>query len=235
MQERRISSQANRPTQYKAHFSLWAALKSPLLLGNDLRVMDEKTLSIVNNPAIIALSQDPQGEAATRVQYSASHPSKDEYGIGETQVWSGRLAYGDQVVVFLNAANEDLTMSSPLSEIFVRDGPGGSAPQTKQAWDVYDLWANRMSDVDAQSIIHAADAAARAALFDKLNWYNATATPYADGLEKQDPRLMGRKTDTVPADGVLEASVPRHGSRVFRLRSVNGDSGKRRLMVKDEL
>lgn len=196
--------------------------------------MNAKTLSIVNNPAIIALSQDAEGVAVLRVRHD-EHPSKDEYGIGETHVWSGHLAHGDQVVIFLNAANEDLTMSTTLAEIFVRDGPGGSAPQVKQEWDVYDLWANRMSEQDAQSVLDAQDESARAKVFAKLDWYNATALPYAEGLEKRDPRLMGKKVGTIPVEGSLEAEVPRHGARVFRLRTVNGDTAKRRMAVKDEL
>ena len=67
--------------QYKAHFAMWAALKSPLLLGNDLRVMDATTLSIVNNPAIIAISQDPKGRAAMRISRNLTVP-KDEFGVG---------------------------------------------------------------------------------------------------------------------------------------------------------
>ena len=42
--------------EYKAHFSMWAALKSPLLIGADLRELSTQTLSILNNPAVIAVS-----------------------------------------------------------------------------------------------------------------------------------------------------------------------------------
>ena len=85
------------PIQYKAHFSMWAALKSPLLLGNDLRKMSPETLSIINNPAIIALSQDPRGKAIQRVTTN-TNVSKDEFGIGEAHVWSGPLAVAVRAV-----------------------------------------------------------------------------------------------------------------------------------------
>lgn len=114
--------------QYKAHFSMWAALKSPLLLGNDIREMDAATLSIINNPAIIAISQDPRGKAVQRVMFN-DNLAKDEFGIGEAQVWSGPLANGDQVVIMLNAANEDLDMAVSLAEIFVMDG---KSPKKRQ-------------------------------------------------------------------------------------------------------
>jgi alpha-galactosidase len=212
---------------------MWAAVKSPLLLGNDLRVMDAKTLSIVNNPAIIALSQDPMGEPAVRVYRNESVP-KDEYGIGETHVWSGRLDLGDQVVILLNAANEDLHMEVSLNEIFVRDGPGGSAPQVSQDWHVYDLWANRMADSDAQTILDAETDVARSAVFKRLNWYNSTETPYSDGLQQVDARLLGEKVSTVKAGGKLESFVPRHSAQVFRLRSASGKATKRKASVKDK-
>ncbi len=53
--------------EYVAHFSMWAALKSPLLIGADIRELSPEALSILNNPAVIALSQDPAGRPATRV------------------------------------------------------------------------------------------------------------------------------------------------------------------------
>jgi alpha-galactosidase len=220
--------------QYKAHFALWAAIKSTLLLGHDLRVMDAKTLSIVNNPSILAVSQDTLAQPALRVQRDLNVP-KDKYGIGETHVWSGRLAHGDQVVILLNVADEELTISVSLEEIFVRDGAGGVAPQNRQEWEVYDLWADRMSEQDAQSILDADGLSACEQLYQQWDWYNATALPYAEGLEKRDARLLGKKVDTIPAQGTLEAQVPRHAARVFRLHSADDANAKRRAAIKDEL
>lgn len=195
---------------------------------------DAKTLTIVNNPAILAISQDPLAKAALRVQRDLKVP-KDKYGIGETHVWSGHLANGDQLVILLNMANEKQTISVPLEEIFVRDGAGGIAPQNHINWEVYDLWADRMSDKDAESILDAANESARAHVFQQLNWYNATELSYSEGLKQRDPRLMGKKVGAIPAQGTLEAEVSRHAAKVFRLRSVEDSSTKRRVAIKDEL
>ena len=81
-----------------------------MLLGNDLREMSAATLSIINNPAIIALSQDPRGKAVMRISRNTSVP-KDEFGVGETHTWAGPLANGDQVVIFLNAADTAIDLS----------------------------------------------------------------------------------------------------------------------------
>ncbi|KAH7419388.1 glycoside hydrolase superfamily [Cadophora sp. MPI-SDFR-AT-0126] len=210
--------------EYKAHFALWAALKSPLMLGNDLRIMSPSALSIVNNPAIIALSQDPHGRSATRVARNTSVP-KDEYGIGETHIWSGKLENGDQVVILLNAANEDLEMSASLKEIFTPSGPGGSAPQVKESWEVWDLWADRMSDADAQAILDADDQASKSEVLKKLNWYNASEVSYKEGLEKGDERLFGKKVGVVEPRGQWDVVVERHSAKVYRFRQVKGGEG----------
>jgi len=206
---------------------MWAALKSPLLLGNDLRKMSPETLSIINNPAIIAISQDPRGKAIQRVTTN-TNVSKDEFGVGEAHVWSAPLANGDQVVILFNAANEDLDMSASLADIFVMDGPGGSAPQVQQTWAVHDLWRDRMSQEVAKTVLEQSPGKIE-------KWYNATETPYSQGLANEDPRLFGEKIGEVKARGQVEAHVPRHAARVFRLRSVDGKDKVRKSLVREEL
>ncbi|KAM3424211.1 Alpha-galactosidase [Cercospora zeina] len=223
--------------EYKAHFSMWAALKSPMLLGNDLREMDATTLSIVNNPAIIAIGQDPRGKAVMRISRNTS-VAKDEFDVGETQVWSGPLANGDQVVIFLNVADEDLQMSASLEEIFVMDGVHGTAPQNKQDWAIHDLWSNghsRMTKVNAEEILAAEVGEARAQILHRQRVYNATETPYADGIAAGDSRLFGEKVGTVSAGGRITVPVARHAAKVFRLRALNGESKTRKSLVKQEL
>ena len=207
---------------------MWAALKSPLLLGNDLRSLTPATLSIIANPAIIALSQDPRGKAIQRVSTN-TNVAKDAFGIGEAHVWSGPLANGDQVVVFFNAADEDLEMDVSLAEVFVMDGPGGSAPQVAQKWAVHDLWAKRMEEGEARRVIEGKEGRFAG------SYYNATETPYAQGLANEDPRLFGEKIGEVEGRGHVKASVSRHAARVFRLRSVDGKDKTRKSLVRDEL
>ncbi|KAJ9669621.1 hypothetical protein H2201_000004 [Coniosporium apollinis] len=218
--------------EYVAHFSLWAAVKSPLLIGADLRHLDAKTLTILNNPAVIAVNQDPLGRSVTRVRRDTNVP-KDKYGIGETQVWSGPLYGGDEVVVLLNAAGEDLEMSTDLNEIFVSDGPEGSAPQAKQKWAIYDLWANRMDDATAQRILDA-PVTELESVFSQANVYNSTLTPYVEGLKAGDERLMGRKVGELAPGGELKATVPKHSVKMYRLKSLD-NGGKRYSIHRDEL
>jgi alpha-galactosidase len=217
--------------EYVAHFSMWAVLKSPLLIGADLRELSARTLSIFNNPAIVAVNQDPLGRSAHRISRSFD-VKKDRYGIGEIQVWSGPLYPADQLVVFLNAADEEMEMSTTLNDIFVSDGPEGSASQTKEKWDVYDLWGHRMDDTTADKVLRARDAAGVLA---KAGWYNSTALPYQEGLKRGDERLMGEKIGSIgPQSPELKAKVARHGIKVFRLRSTVSEV-KRYALHKQEL
>ncbi len=44
--------------EYRLHFSLWAFLQSPLIIGCDIRSMTEETKSILMNREVIAVNQD---------------------------------------------------------------------------------------------------------------------------------------------------------------------------------
>jgi len=201
-------------------------------MGNDLRSLSPASLSILNNPAIIAINQDPEGRSATRIRRDLN-VKKDKYGVGEVQVWSGSLYGGDQVVILLNAADEDLEISAGLDEIFLHDGPGGSAPQNFEEWEVYDLWANRMDEKLAQKILDA-DAPQAIELLASANWYNSTALSYKEGLKRSDARLLGKKVGKIAAKGTLTKKVRKHAAEIFRLRSV-GEGGKRKVHSREEL
>ncbi|KAK0120538.1 hypothetical protein ONS96_010744 [Cadophora gregata f. sp. sojae] len=216
--------------EYKAHFSMWAMLNSPLLMGNDLRTLSPRALTILNNPAVIAINQDPLAKSAIRI-YRNTSVAKDEYAQGEIQIWSGKLFGGDQVVAFLNAANEDLEMSASLKEIFIREA--GKAPQVEEEWTVYDLWANRMNDGDAERILEALPEA-RLAIFAELDWYNSTDIPYELGIINGDPRLLGKNVGTILAHGTLDVKVKSHSIEIFRLRSPNRDV-KEEGLAKDKV
>jgi len=201
-------------------------------MGNDLRILSASALTILNNPAVIAVSQDPEGRSVARVRREMG-VAKDKYGIGEIQVWSGPLYGGDQVVVLLNAASEDARISASLEEIFLHDGPEGSAPQVNEEWEVFDLWADRMDTAFAQKILKApTDKLER--LFKEANWYNSTELSYKDGLKRQDARLMGKKVGNITPGGSLAAKVKRHSVEMYRLKSV-AHGGKRKVYAKEEL
>ncbi|PMD64842.1 glycoside hydrolase family 27 protein [Hyaloscypha bicolor E] len=225
-----VGNGAMTDAEYVAHFSMWAAAKSPLILGNDIRVVPAKDLAILSNAAVIAVNQDPSGSSAAR-RWMYSTDSTDAYGGSALQLWSGSLKsttggqYNDMVVLLINGANETMVMNATLADIFVDSGAAGTARQVKISWEARDLWANRMSEAEAQAIIDASSATGNAtngynATMVGSGRYNATKTSYAQGLKNNDTLLLGNVTTTVGPSGTVTATVERHGAALFRLRAL---------------
>jgi len=212
-------------SEYIVHMTLWAALKSPLIMGTDIRSLDANAYSIYTNPAILAISQDPNGASAQRVWRYFIGPG-DASGPGEIQLWSGGLAHGDQIVLLLNTASEDMYMNATLAEIFT-DAGGARSVQAKQAWEMYDLWANRMPDSTAKAIL-SPNSTSMANLSATAYLFNATATSYAQGLAAGSPALLGKHVGTVKAKGTISVVVPSHGVVAYRLRSRGTSSRMKR-------
>jgi hypothetical protein len=61
--------------EYVAHFSLWAISKAPLLLGCDVSKLSAAALSILTNPEVIAVNQDPLGVQGKKVAFASSQVS----------------------------------------------------------------------------------------------------------------------------------------------------------------
>jgi alpha-galactosidase len=199
-------------------------------MGNDIRSIAPADLSILSNPAVIAINQDPSGSSASRRWMYATN-STDVNGRAAIQMWSGSLKsttgghQSDVVVILINGNNDTTVMNATLADIFVDNGPAGTAAQVKMSWEVRDLWANRMSNEEAQSIIDASSAVGNAttgynATTVGAGRYNATKTSYAEGLAMNSSLLLGNVTTTVQPSGTITATVDPHGAAMFRLRAV---------------
>lgn len=220
--------------EYVTLFSVWCAVKSPLIMGNDFSKISNKTLSILTTAAAIAVNQDPLYSSAARRWYYDT-ADVDEYGRGSIQMWSGSLnsttdsEWDDAVVVLVNGNNASTTMNATLADIFIDSGTYGTAPQADLSWEVRDVWGYRLTDEEAQALIDAANATESSSssngtvvvpAANVTNLYNATATSYADGLAAKDELLLGKVVSTVAPHGTITASVDRHGAAMFRLRAV---------------
>jgi alpha-galactosidase len=112
-------------TEYTAHFSLWALLASPLLLGNDLRSVSSTTLSIIRNADVIAVNQDWGGSQGRRVR-----------DFGDTEVWAKPMSDGSVAAVLLNRGGSSATVSTSAAEL----GIGGSS-----SYALRNLWTGATS------------------------------------------------------------------------------------------
>jgi len=110
-------------TEYRAHFSLWCLLASPLMAGNDLRSMSAEIKEILTNKEVIAVDQDPLGMQGRRVKRN-----------GEQEVWSRQLADGSRAVVLFNRGAQEKEISVSWTDI-------GYPPHL--AANVRDLWAHK--------------------------------------------------------------------------------------------
>lgn len=217
-------------SEYVVHFSMWALMSSPLLIGTNIPTLSPANLAILSNPAVIALNQDPSASAAVRKWRHEVPDDVDADGAGEIALWTRVLDNGDTVVALINAANSSRTLNATIHDIFLDQATAGTyIPPTEldTTWDVYDLWANRMTD-DEAAAVKAGNATAIGEEESSKTRYNATARSYADGLAANDTALFGEKVGQLAPGGVLEAEVERHGVGLFRLRAVGGGAKKKR-------
>ncbi|SCU89907.1 LADA_0F00496g1_1 [Lachancea dasiensis] len=191
-----------------AHFSMWAIVKSPLIIGANLDDLTPTSYSILNNPAVIAVNQDPAGSPAVRV-WREKVSDTDKYGRGEIQLWSGPLENGDQVVAMLNGGAKPRPMNATLLDVFPESEEGTAEHDGE--WAVYDLWANRLENFTAESILYGGSQ-------DASKYYNATQLPYKEGIAKNDTRLFGKYFSNLSPGNPITATVPAHGIALFRLR-----------------
>lgn len=109
--------------EYRLHFSLWALLNSPLMIGCDIREMSEETKTILTNAGVLAINQDPAG----RQPYIAG-------GTHESPIWVKLLANGDFAIGAFNLSDTQAAPSLALADM----GLGRVCGKTL---DLEELWS----------------------------------------------------------------------------------------------
>ncbi|WTG86686.1 NPCBM/NEW2 domain-containing protein [Kitasatospora sp. NBC_01560] len=112
-------------TEYRTHFSLWAEMAAPLMIGTDLRTAEPETFEILTNTDVIAVDQDPLGRQGAVVS--------SQNGL---VVMSKPLADGSRAVTLTNEGSYDAVVSATAQTL----GIGGAASYT-----VKDLWTKQSS------------------------------------------------------------------------------------------
>ncbi len=103
----------------RTHFSLWAIMAAPMLIGTNIISPSTNTLNVLRNADVIAVDQDPLGRQGTIVSSSSGRV-----------VYNKVLANGDRAVVLLNETDATATVSTSASAI----GLSGSS------FTLFDLW-----------------------------------------------------------------------------------------------
>lgn len=82
-------------TEARSHFTLWAMVNAPLLIGYDLRNAPQSLLDIWGNADLIAVNQDPLGNQAAVVAHQ-----------GEVQILVKTLSGGRTAVALFNRSDK---------------------------------------------------------------------------------------------------------------------------------
>ncbi|CAF3250524.1 unnamed protein product [Rotaria sp. Silwood2] len=70
--------------EYTSQFSLWAIMSSPLIAGNDLRIMTQEIANILTNKEVIAVNQDRLGRSGNMIRRALD---------GSYEVWAKPIYY----------------------------------------------------------------------------------------------------------------------------------------------
>ncbi|KAG2186295.1 hypothetical protein INT43_002733 [Umbelopsis isabellina] len=115
--------------EYRTHFTMWVALRSPLLLGNDVTNMTKDTKDIIMNEEVIAISKDKQFSPASRIWMK-----------GDQQLYSGSLENNATNVILMNTGEKSVKITATWEDIFLYSLPHVN---TKKSIKVRDLWLKK--------------------------------------------------------------------------------------------
>ncbi|CAA2974130.1 alpha-galactosidase 3-like [Olea europaea subsp. europaea] len=114
--------------EYRAHFSIWALMKSPLLIGCDVRNMSAETFEILSNEEVIAVNQGRKIFA---------------YGPdGCYQIWAGPLSGQRLVVALWNRCSKTATITAKWPSLGLESSISVS---------VRDLWKHEFVSQNSKS------------------------------------------------------------------------------------
>ncbi|KQV13387.1 alpha-galactosidase [Kitasatospora sp. Root187] len=112
--------------QNRGHLSLWAIAGAPLLAGNDLTTMTAETATLLKNPELIAIDQDPRGLQGVKV-------AEDTTGL---QVYGKVLSgTGKRAVLLLNRTANSQAITARWSDL----GLTGGSASVRNVWSGNDL------------------------------------------------------------------------------------------------
>lgn len=110
-------------TQYKTHFSFWALMGSPLMIGCDVRDMSPETLRILTNEELIRMNQDPA--CRQPVKLSGTWRSEDML------IYSRQLSDGDLAIGLFNLNDSKSSALFNLDELGLPHSTGRTLALTE--------------------------------------------------------------------------------------------------------
>lgn len=129
--------------EYRAHFSIWALMKAPLLIGCDVRNMTVETLEILSNKEVISVNQDTLGVQGRKVLVAGEN--------GCCQVWAGPLSGHRLVIALWNRCSKDANITAGWEVLGLESNTSVSV---RDLWKHEDVAENAMASFGAQVAAH---------------------------------------------------------------------------------
>ncbi|CAL5343740.1 unnamed protein product [Camellia sinensis] len=130
--------------EYRAHFSIWALMKAPLLIGCDVRNMTAETFELLSNKEVIAVNQDPLGVQGRKVHVAGTNDCH--------QVWAGPLTGQSLAVALWNRCSKAATITAAWGTLGLESSTSVSVRDLWKHQDVVgDVVASFSAQVDAHS------------------------------------------------------------------------------------
>lgn len=124
--------------QYKTHFSIWALMGSPLMIGCDIRNMNEETHRILTNKELIKINQDKD----CRQVFKLPNHWNDN-----VKIYARNLENGDIAVGMFNFGGEKAAVRMTVDEL-------GIPESTDRTLKLENVWDNETVTVTNGAFIH---------------------------------------------------------------------------------
>lgn len=125
-------------TQYKTHFSMWAFMGSPLMIGCDIRSMNQATLDILTNEEMIRINQDPACRQPVKLVGTWTGD--------DLLLYAKQLAGGDIAIGLFNLREEKAYARVNLDEV-------GLPFSTGKTLELTEVWTGEKTTVKNAAII----------------------------------------------------------------------------------
>lgn len=134
--------------QYKTHFSFWAFMGSPLMIGCDIRSMTPETARILTNKDLIAINQD----RGYRQPFSIGGSFNFQWGDVENGfVWAKLLENGDIAIGMFNLSEDSRNMYFTLPDLALQRYCG-------RKLELKDLWTGEICYTEGDRFMTKVDA-----------------------------------------------------------------------------
>ena len=126
-------------TEQYSHFALWSLMASPLLIGSDVSMLSNTSLTIMGNAEVVAVNQDALGAQGVPIASQLAEPAT-------ASCWTKRMAGGATAAILLNVGNAPANVSCALGDLGVKGTPA----------TIRDLWRHAPVPVPPAGVLSAA-------------------------------------------------------------------------------